>query len=130
MPINWKDYPPLWKEKIRPSVLMRDDFKCVRCGVKHGDSIVREKKGVFRVLNYTEVCERLLNKLKVVKIVLSVHHVCEDKMCEDISHMESLCQRCHVNADKKMHRIKRMQSSRNKLKMLYIPFPQNPPSNA
>lgn len=33
------------------------------------------------------------------KVVLTIAHTCQDPRCDDLNHLEALCQRCHLQLD-------------------------------
>jgi hypothetical protein len=40
---------------------------------------------------------------RVVQVVLTIAHLCQDSRCADLSHLKALCQRCHLIYDAHQH---------------------------
>lgn len=81
--INWKT--------TRDKVLFRDDYKCILCGAKRGDTYIN-KKG------------------KEIKVKLDVHHLLEKEfilfryLMFDERNLVTLCSRCHKYTEFSIHR--------------------------
>jgi hypothetical protein len=39
-----------------------------------------------------------------VHVVLTTAHLCQDARCDDLTHLRSYCQRCHLRYDRTQHR--------------------------
>lgn len=110
MPINYKKYPPNWKE-LRAAVLKRANNRCEFCGVKNYDFGTRDKKGNFTPIDsYMEMENAVMDGENVIKIILTVAHLDHDETNHDvkIERLAALCQRCHLNYDisEKVRRIR------------------------
>lgn len=85
MPIDYKRYPPDWKQR-RARILARAGNCCERCGVA----------------NYSNRAG--------VKIVLTIAHLDHDETNWGVSdeRLQALCQRCHIRYDapEKARRLK------------------------
>jgi 5-methylcytosine-specific restriction endonuclease McrA len=99
-----KEYPPNWKE-LRSATLKRANYQCERCGVKDRAEGARDRHGVWHdeadihSLN-SDVGFSLFGDFpKIIRIVLTSHHTCRDKGCDNLSHLESLCQKCHLTEE-------------------------------
>lgn len=91
MPINYKDYPPNWKE-IRARILERAGHKCEWCGApNYFEHSRKDKRG------------------NPVKVVLTIAHLDHDKENHNVTddRLAALCQKCHLNYDRPRHVAKR-----------------------
>jgi hypothetical protein len=112
MPIDYKKYPPNWKE-LRKQVLERAENKCEFCGVENGTIGFRDKDGKFFELeNSLALDTDWYSDMKVIKIVLTISHLDHDETNHEVSidRLKALCQKCHLNYDvkeKKHRKIKK-----------------------
>lgn len=108
MPIDYKEYHPDWKAislRIRKE---RAKDKCEWCGRENGsvwvkryphseweeDDDARDKEVAKAMRDYYH---------QVTPIVLTVAHIDHDKTNNDDANLAALCQRCHLNHDRKQH---------------------------
>lgn len=106
MPLDYKEYHPEWKTKIRPDILYRDDNKCKFCGVENGEIIHRYGKGVNDWEYWPHGMESeawTLDGKKSTKIVLTIAHLDQDKTNNDYENLAAVCQKCHLGIDLKHH---------------------------
>ena len=95
------DYPPHWKE-LRKACLERDKHQCVKCSVPNGSIGAWDKNGRWHHDSEIARMSFLLGHNlfgsypRMRRIVLTCHHTCRNKQCDDLSHLEALCQRCHL----------------------------------
>lgn len=80
MPIDYKDYHPEWKTRIRPSILERAKNLCEFCGIP----------------NYS------MSKRKT-KVVLTIAHLDHNKKNNEPENLRALCQACHLSYDLQRH---------------------------
>ena len=111
MPINYKDYHPKWS-LIRKLVLKRDNYCCKWCGAPQYAFIYRTKKDKeSKEWNYAPeghmVDEMEGFGYKVTKIILTVAHLDHDKTNNRFWNLAALCQKCHLNHDRKQHALNR-----------------------
>ncbi len=132
MPINYRKYPPNWKE-IRQRILTRADNKCEICKVPNGEIICRgmyngvpvwqDEDGKIcsadngEVLGYDyvgEVCWR--GQGKFIKVVLTVHHMDNDPTNWDVKdeRLQALCQRDHFLQDADLHKKNSAETRRKR----------------
>lgn len=129
MPINYSEYPPNWKNEIRPAVLKRAKDCCEKCRVQNYSVIKREKNGTFRLINQVEwdmvyskikhsqyTMSGALKKLGFTKIILTIAHLDHDKLNHDVSldRLLALCQKCHLKLDLKHHQENRKYGRNHK----------------
>lgn len=114
---NPKDYHPDWKSIAR-QIKDQADHKCEFCGVPDGETGARDSFGMWHsavaIADMSDEMAWLLWPMtgypepkRYLRIVLTTAHLCwetcADKMCIDPAHLRSLCQRCHLNYDRKHH---------------------------
>lgn len=118
MPFHPERYPANWKA-ISLAVRERAGQRCEECGVPNGELGKRDKTGIWwqedsiHNLNSDEGWELFGEFPDMIRIVLTVHHVCQDPSCADEAHMKALCQRCHLAADTGM-RVRHAAETRRK----------------
>lgn len=113
MPIDYTRYPSNWKTEIRPAILQRDKYKCKFCGAING-SIVKIYSPTHRRVIAPVECNQInqlvhggyyrsqaIKKLGFVKIVLTIAHLDQDITNNANENLAALCQRCHLNHDRK-----------------------------
>lgn len=113
MSIDYKNYHPEWKTKIRPAILRRAGDRCERCKVKNYETGARDLAGKF----WTErqiACMPVITafslfgiaraiKPKIIKIVLTIAHLDHDIENNDPGNLAALCQKCHLGHDRQQH---------------------------
>lgn len=125
MPIDYSKYPKNWKTEIRPAILKRANNCCEECGVDNYAVVYwdKELKQWERIcgnihcdaagngeLSYQEarICADLNNEnagYKVwIVICLTIAHLNHDINDNRYENLAALCNRCHLNYDKKYHR--------------------------
>lgn len=129
MPIDYRNYPPDWKTRIRPAILERAGHKCERCGAPNSQQIIRGKFQIIPSKNTgldlymdsnmklfnANTGERLLEDFywdsefsqKAIKVVLTIAHLDHNTANNDFSNLKALCQRCHLHHDKDHHAANR-----------------------
>lgn len=120
MPINYKDYHPEWKTRIRPDILKREDNCCKNCGVENGRIIHRYGKATDDWEYWPEGMESeawSLEGLKSTKIVLTIAHLDHNKTHNEYDNLAALCQKCHLGIDIN-HHMKNARETRRKNKGL------------
>jgi len=117
MPISKENklkYPKNWKQ-ISLNVRAKADNRCEFCDIKNHAIGYRTKKGEFIELEPSHQADIDVqeNNLKLIKIVLTVAHLDHNPENNEAENLKALCQKCHLNYDKKQH-LKTRQ--KNKLK--------------
>lgn len=121
MPINYKDYPPDWKQ-IRERILERDKHQCQHCGLKNY-SLVASYKGYWvelvRVGKHFASAKEARNYLKEAGIaakvvVLTIMHLNHDITDNRDKNLLTGCQRCHLIYDKDLHQKNAKRTRLNK----------------
>lgn len=99
MPIDYSNYPPNWLIVIRPRILARARHQCEFCGVANYAIIERQtKRGRKR-------------KVRIVLTVAHLDHNAHDWSVPD-ERLAALCQRCHLNYDRRYLSGRRVTSRR------------------
>lgn len=119
MPINYKDYPPNWKE-IRARILKRAKNKCEHCGLENGAVGFRIGNDWIYALDYAKAQKDgfgfYVTKFSDpkdhdgrIKIVLTIAHLDHDKENHGVTddRLAALCQKCHLDYDRPRHVAKR-----------------------
>lgn len=124
MPINYKDYHPEWKTRIRPDILKRDNNACAFCGVENGRIIHRFGKGIGDWQYWPEGMQSEASSedgRKSTKIVLTIAHLDHDKTNNDYENLAALCQKCHLGIDMETHvaNARTTRERNKKLKRLF-----------
>ena len=92
MPIkDWGKYPSNWKE-IRQRILTRSKHRCEFCGVE----------------NYSR------HPITGSKVVLTIAHLDHNTGNNADVNLRALCQKCHLNYDKKLHIFHAQETKRKK----------------
>ena len=120
MPIDYKEYHPDWKTKIRPDILQRDNNCCKFCGVRNLSIIHRTGKGINDWVYWPEGMESeawTLDGLKSTKVVLTIAHLDHDKTNNEYDNLAALCQKCHLGIDLKHHMKNARDTNERKKKL-------------
>jgi len=100
MPIDYKDYHPEWKTRIRPDILKRADNKCEFCDIPNYSTNVRG-----------------------TKVILTISHQDHNKDNNDYENLKALCQACHLKYDMDRHvanRKRNQEAKKNKSQLTLI----------
>ena len=108
MPMDRSKYPPDWDDISRQ---VREDAgqRCEWCGVPNGALGARDTagnwwdEGDIEVMNSSVGFATFGEFPRIIRIVLTVHHIDADTSNNDRSNLAALCQRCHLNADRPHH---------------------------
>lgn len=121
MPCDYKKYPANWKTEIRPAILERAKRCCEACGVANYATGARDLEGNWH--NSKEICNMNSDVgygyfgtygVKDIKIVLTIAHLDHDITNNDPANLKALCQKCHLNYDKDLHRANSKETIRKK----------------
>ena len=94
MPIDYSTYPPDWKLRSRFVRFYRAKNKCEWCGAKNGEA----------------------HPITGSRVVLTVAHIYDMRhSAASLLNLAALCQRCHLNHDRRHHRENAWKTRRAKL---------------
>lgn len=108
-PENKALYPTNWKTEIRPAILKRANNCCEFCGVMSYS---------FRCkLDHDKILppNSNVNLKEYSKIVLTIAHLDHDPTNNNFGNLKALCQKCHLNYDKDLHKYNSALTRRAKL---------------
>ena len=112
-PENRQKYPPNWDEislKVRGEASQRCEI-CRVCngatGYRHG--LIADFCSVSRTDQSSILAhiQRLIPGFRFLRIILTVHHKDGDPTNNDRSNLTALCQRCHLDADRRLRSDRR-----------------------
>lgn len=104
---NRENYPINWNYEIRPDILKRDKFKCVRCKAKHGITYVFNKNGSRFIIPKAELKEWKGFGDKAYTVWLQIAHLDRNPKNNDYSNLSALCPKCHLNYDREINQLMR-----------------------
>lgn len=120
MPIDYKKYPPNWKNEIVPFILNRENNCCGKCGVPNKSMQWRGRKWVkktsrlgnkrwgWSTFHYNSKQEAIDDgiedydvNLYQTKIVLTIAHLDHDELNHEVKmdRLMAMCQLCHLKYD-------------------------------
>jgi 5-methylcytosine-specific restriction endonuclease McrA len=114
MAFHPRDYHPQWQD-VRRQILDQADHCCEFCGVKNGAQGARDRSGAWHDWPKDESYNSTDGSAlfgedgcpEPIRIVLTIAHLCwetcQDKRCTEPTHLRALCQRCHLNWDRRHH---------------------------
>ena len=97
--MDYSKYHPDWRDIIRPSILRRDNYKCVVCGVRHKSRVYKTSSGLYVMLDYITENWAVQNNKKVFTLHLQVAHLDHNKDNNDPSNLRTLCPVHHAKYD-------------------------------
>lgn len=105
MPCDYKKYPADWKQIVE-RIKRRAHDRCELCGLENGWHVLRPKDNWWLVTyvgaqdaKNPRTHESLKPMGKIVRIVLTVHHIDYDVNNNKLYNLLALCQRCHNKLD-------------------------------
>ena len=100
MPCDYKKYHPQWKIISRSIIRDRAKNHCELCFLENASYVARSKDGPDWFYCRKEDKDILARKeWRVIKIVLTVHHIDYDVNNNKTYNLLALCQRCHNKLD-------------------------------
>lgn len=104
---NKQQYPVNWSDTIRPAALMRANYKCSKCKIKHRSKGYYDYTGNWiECDNYMLMYARKL-EFKTQEIILQVHHRDGNRENNNDSNLQVLCVRCHLEVERELNKMKR-----------------------
>lgn len=101
MPIDYKKYPPNWKE-TRERILNRAENKCECCGIENKSVVHSFFENSQKVWRFLELSEWYAKECpKSVTVVLTIAHLDHDESNHDVTddRLKAMCQLCHLRYD-------------------------------
>lgn len=121
MPINHRHYHPDWKDKIRPAILKRDNYRCRECGVPNKIYVVRMENGDWVEADDLVKTEAKRVGQKITRIILTVAHLNHIVFDNREENLKSLCQLHHLRHDAPhkaaMQKVARLWSPEEAIKL-------------
>ena len=115
MPIDYRDYPPDWRER-RQRILIRAGHCCQHCEVPNYALIYRLKRGrpEWELFPEGHWGDEFAKLYKPVKVILTIAHLDRDPENWEVSdeRLAALCQHCHLNYDRG-HNVDSFKYGRN-----------------
>ena len=105
--MNKNLYTEDWADTIRPSILKRDNYKCKKCKVKHRARGYYDSTGKFIECDNYMISWASKMNIKLIRIILQVHHKNCNKKDNSDSNLVSLCAKCHFKEDQQFNILKR-----------------------
>lgn len=111
MPCNYSEYPSNWKW-ISKQTIKDAGNKCELCYAPNGEKIFRfkEDKYPWRLASEADLSTLKEMKLKIIKVVLTVHHIDGDKENTSKQNLIALCQKDHLRLDLAKHMMNRTKT--------------------
>lgn len=106
MVFNPSEYRPDWSS-IRRQILDQADNHCEWCGLRNGIKGKRDVLGNFWLnqsiakLSYAERVRLFAPDSRIFRVVLTIAHLDQDRRNNDPANLRALCQRCHLNHDRR-----------------------------
>jgi len=100
-------YSENWQDTIRPAILKRDNYKCKKCKVSHRSRGYYDSTGKFVECDEHMISYASKMNIKLIRIILQVHHKNCNKRDDRAENLITLCAKCHFNEDKEFNLLKR-----------------------
>lgn len=109
--VDNKGYSIDWRDIVRPTILKRDKYKCIECGLSNHTKFTIENNQRV-ILDDSWLLNKYIERgFKISSIVLSISHECHVKSCINEKHLHSRCQKCHLRYDKHQHLMSRLYNA-------------------
>lgn len=105
---NKERYPENWTDVIRPAILLRDKYKCIKCGLKHRITYVFPLNANPFQIPVSEKNEWKGYGDKVYTVYLQVAHLDHNESNNHFSNLASMCVKCHLAYDKENNKLRRI----------------------
>jgi hypothetical protein len=97
--MDFKKYHPDWRDIIRPSILKRDNYRCVECGILHKARVYKTTRGQYRQVDEFEEAFLKNQGKRVFTLHLQVAHLNHDKENNEPDNLRTLCPFHHSKYD-------------------------------
>ena len=120
MPMQTREYPANWTQ-LRGQAMARAKNLCEcreecgsshyqyglatrACAAPHDARIMRDPDEKARWWPENDAPSQLTRDgCKVIRVILTTAHLCQDHTCGDLEHLRMMCQLCHLRYDAKQH---------------------------
>lgn len=109
---NSYNYPDNWRDTIRPAILKRDNYRCVKCNIKHRQCVLVAPDGSYIFIDKNEVKEYRANKKRAFQIFLQVSHLNHIKHDCRHENLQTLCPKCHFANDKEFNKLAKLNNKK------------------
>lgn len=105
---NQQNYSEHWRERIRPAILRRDNYKCTVCDA------LNHSVGYYDQSDRFVICDALMQDWAVKKgiklriVHLQIAHLDQDTSNNDPSNLKTFCPRHHFKFDHEFNKLKRL----------------------
>lgn len=114
MPYDVREYHPDWAW-IREQILEQAEHRCEWCGIAHDTYAVWVESRWMPVAEWQAAGGwEVFGTPYVVHIWLTIAHLDHDHTNDEPGNLRALCQRCHLNHDRPMHLVRRIENLRAK----------------
>lgn len=107
---NRSEYPDNWNDEIRPRILIRDNYQCVECSIKHRVYVLIDQSKKRIIIDKDEFLEYKKAGWNCYRIYLQVSHINNIKSDCSNANLRTLCNMCHAKADKAWKSIMRISA--------------------
>ncbi len=107
-------YSEHWRERIRPAVLRRDNYKCTQCGALNHSTGYYDKKDAFIICDALMQSWAVKNGVKLVTVHLQVAHLDQNPSNNEMDNLKTFCPRHHFKFDHAFNALKRKAARRER----------------
>lgn len=104
---NPQNYHQDWREKIRPAILRRDNYKCTDCGATNHSTGYYDARDNYVQCDEFMQAWALKQGIRLRVVHLQVAHLDQDTNNNDESNLSTKCPRHHFKHDREFNRLKR-----------------------
>lgn len=97
---NKHQYSEEWQDTIRPRILKRDNYKCIKCGIAHRQYVLIDQQKQVIKIDHDEYVDLKKEGRNTYRVFLQVSHKNHDKSDNRDENLQSLCPRCHQAFDR------------------------------
>ncbi len=113
MPFHRERYPADWKT-ISLAVRERAGNRCEWCGARNHAVGWRDADGEFHEVSAEEAEGLAADRIRTIRIILTVAHLDHDTHNNASANHAALCQQCHLRHDARLHAQHAAQTRRGK----------------
>lgn len=128
MPIDYRNYPPDWKQR-RARILERAGHRCEHCRVKNYSLVDPDTRRVeVETSSYQAAKELKADYNWCIIIILAVAHLDQDEWNHNVTddRLAALCQKCHFAHDRIDNQKRKDYGKQWKRHQLRLPIDRTP----